>query len=78
MGSPPPVGSKNAVLRFRSVRSIVIAPARTGRASRRRSTVIPTDQMNRGTRSSCIPAERMFIIVVMKFRAPRIEETPAR
>jgi len=29
-GSPPPLGSKNEVLMFRSVNSIVIAPARTG------------------------------------------------
>lgn len=56
----------------------MIAPARTGRASRRRRTVIPTDQINRGTRSSCIPKDRIFIIVVIKLRAPRIEDTPAK
>lgn len=78
MGSPPPVGSKKAVFRLRSVRSIVMAPARTGRASRSNRTVMPTDQINKGTRSSCIPAERMFMIVVIKFSAPRIDETPAR
>lgn len=78
MGSPPPVGSKKAVFRFRSVKSMVMAPARTGRASRSRRTVIPTDQTNRGIRSSCIPSERMFITVVIKFRAPRMDETPAK
>lgn len=78
MGSPPPVGSKNAVFKFRSVNSIVIAPASTGRARSNRSTVMPTDQINKGTRSSCMPTERMFIIVVIKFRAPRIEDTPAK
>lgn len=39
MGSPPPATSKNLVLAFRSVRSIVIAPARTGRDRRRRRAV---------------------------------------
>lgn len=78
MGSPPPVGSKNAVFKFRSVSSIVMAPASTGRARSKSSTVMPTDQINKGTRSNCMPIERIFIIVVIKFSAPRIEETPAK
>lgn len=78
MGSPPPVGSKKVVFRFRSVKSIVITPARTGRDRRRRRAVTPTDQMNRGTRSKGILSGRMFIIVVIKFSAPKIEDTPAR
>jgi len=49
IGSPPPAGSKKDVLMLRSVRSMVIAPARTGRARRRRVAVIRTDQTNRGT-----------------------------
>jgi hypothetical protein len=48
MGSPPPAGSKNVVFKFRSVRSIVIAPASTGRDRRRRIEVINTDQIKRG------------------------------
>lgn len=36
IGSPPPLGSKNDVLKFRSVSSIVIAPASTGSANNRR------------------------------------------
>lgn len=78
IGSPPPAGSKKAVLMFRSVRSIVIAPARTGRDRRRRTAVIFTAQMNRGIRSSWSPFHRILIIVVIKLRDPRIEETPAR
>lgn len=78
MGSPPPAGSKNAVLRFRSVRSIVIAPARTGMLRRRRTAVITTDQTNSGTRSKRSPFDRMLMTVVMKLRAPIIDETPAR
>lgn len=63
---------------FRSVRSIVIAPANTGRERRRRIAVIFTPQTNRGTDSKFIPLGRMFITVVMKLIEPRIDETPAR
>jgi hypothetical protein len=66
------------VLRFRSVRSIVIAPARTGRESKRRRAVIPTDQTNKGIRSKVILGARILIIVVIKLIAPRIDEAPAR
>ena len=78
IGSPPPAGSKNEVFKFRSVKSMVIAPARTGRESRRRTTVIVTAQTNKGIRSSCIPCQRILITVVMKLIAPRIDEAPAR
>jgi hypothetical protein len=78
MGSPPPAGSKKEVLRFRSVSSIVIAPARTGRDNRRRTTVIVTAHTNRGIRSRRRPCHRILITVVMKFTAPRIDEAPAR
>lgn len=78
MGSPPPAGSKNAVFKFRSVRSIVIAPAKTGSLKRRRMAVTITDHTNRGTRSSRSPLERILITVVIKLRAPIMEETPAR
>lgn len=78
MGSPPPAGSKKVVFTFRSVRSIVIAPARTGRESKRRNAVTNTDQTNRGSRSNDIPGVRIFIIVVMNFMDASIEEAPAR
>lgn len=48
MGSPPPAGSKKVVFKFRSVRSIVMPAARTGRESSSRTAVIRTDQTNRG------------------------------
>jgi len=66
------------VFRFRSVRSIVIAPASTGRDSRRRITVKNTAHVNSGIRSNRIPFVRMFSTVEMKFTAPRIDEAPAR
>lgn len=78
MGSPPPVGSKNEVFRFRSVRSIVIAPARTGRARRSIITVINTAQRKRGSRSIWKPFPRIFMMVVIKLSAPRIDLAPAR
>lgn len=63
---------------MRSVRSIVIAPARTGKVNRRSTTVRITAQTNRGIRSRRIPFHRMLIIVVMKLIAPRIDATPAK
>lgn len=65
-------------MKFRSVRSIVIAPARTGRDRRRRIAVIFTDQTNNGIRSSTIPDVRILMIVVMKLIAPKIDDTPAK
>jgi hypothetical protein len=78
IGSPPPAGSKNEVLRFRSVSSIVIAPARTGNDRRRRTTVIVTAHTNRGIRSRYIPCHRILITVVIKFTAPKIDDAPAK
>lgn len=51
IGSPPPAGSKKDVFRFRSVKSMVIAPASTGSESRSRTTVMVTAHTNRGIRS---------------------------
>lgn len=42
MISPPPSGEKNDVLKLRSVRSMVIAPAKTGRAKTKSSAVTAT------------------------------------
>jgi hypothetical protein len=78
MGSPPPLGSKKDVLKFRSVRSIVIAPARTGNAISSRDVVIRTLHANSGISSSDIVLGRIFKIVIMKFKELIIEETPAR
>ena len=78
MGSPPPAGSKNLVFRLRSVSSIVIAPASTGRERRSRIAVIKTAHKNRGMRSIRSPSDRILMIVVIKFSAPRIEEMPAK
>lgn len=78
IGSPPPAGSKNEVFKLRSVSSIVIAPARTGRESNSRIAVINTAHTNNGIRSMVIPVVRMLIIVVIKLIAPRMEDAPAK
>lgn len=78
MGSPPPAGSKKVVLRLRSVRSIVIPAAKTGRDSSRSTAVIKTDQTNKGVWYCVMAGGFMLIIVVIKLIAPRIDETPAR
>lgn len=66
------------MLKFRSVNNIVMAPAKTGRDKSKRMAVIFTDQTKRGNRSNCIPRHRILIIVVIKFTAPKIDETPAK
>jgi len=75
-GSPPPQGSKKVVLKFRSVKSIVMAPARTGRDRRRRIVVIKIDQTKRGICSIFIVF--IFKIVQIKLMEPKIDEIPAR
>ena len=78
IGSPPPLESKKVVFRFRSVRSIVIAPARTGRDRRRSRAVRIIDHGKRGVLSLFCFLFRMFTIVEMKLAAPKIDLAPAR
>ena len=66
------------VLRFRSVKSIVIPAAKTGRESNRRMAVIKTDQTKRGVWCWAVVVGFMLIIVVIKLIAPRMDEIPAR
>jgi len=60
------------------VRSIVIAPASTGRESSSKIAVKKTDQTNNGVRSQFIPGLRMLMIVVIKLIAPKIDLAPAK
>jgi hypothetical protein len=55
-----------------------MAPAKTGRAKRRRIAVNKTDQTNNGIWSHVIPGVRILITVVIKLMAPRIDEAPAK
>ena len=78
MGSPPPAGSKNVVLRFRSVSSMVMPAARTGSESSSRTAVMRTDHTNRGVWYWERAGGFMLIAVVIKLIAPRMDEIPAR
>lgn len=66
------------MLRLRSVSSIVIPAARTGRESRRRTAVISTDHTNRGVWYWVMAGGFMLMIVVIKLIAPKMEDTPAK
>lgn len=67
------------MLKLRSVNSIVIAPARTGKLVTSRIAVIDIAQSSKGKRSKEISlVVREQIIVVRKLILPRIDETPAR
>ena len=66
------------MFRLRSVSSIVIALARTGRDRRSSRAVIAIDHTNSGIRSGFMLFGFMLIVVVMKFTAPKMEDTPAK
>lgn len=64
---------------LRSVRSMVMAPAKTGSLTIKRTEVIATDQRKRGRRDKVRTAVmRETRIVVKKLILPKMEETPAR
>jgi hypothetical protein len=65
IGSPPPAASKNEVLKLRSVKTIVIAPAKTGSDNNNKTAVIITAQPNKANLCNLIPGLLMFKIVVM-------------
>jgi len=55
----------------------VIAPARTGRDKSKSTAVTKIDQIKRGKQSNLRKFDFIFIMVVIKLIAPKIEETPA-
>jgi hypothetical protein len=66
------------VLKLRSNNNIVIPPASTGRESNNKTAVTKIAQPNKGTLCRACPGIRIFIIVVMKFIAPNMDEIPAK
>lgn len=78
IGSPPPDGSKKEVFKLRSVKSIVIAPAKTGKERIKSIAVIKIDQGKRGIWLSFKLLGIIFKIVQIKLIAPKIEEIPAK
>jgi hypothetical protein len=70
IGSPPPATSKKEVLKFLSVKTIVIAPANTGNDNNSKTAVITTAHPNKANLCNLIPGLLIFNIVVIKFIAP--------
>jgi hypothetical protein len=70
IGSPPPATSKKEVLKFLSVKIIVIPPANTGNDNNSKTAVITTAHPNKANLCNLIPGLLIFNIVVIKFIAP--------
>jgi hypothetical protein len=66
------------VFAFLSVNNIVIPPANTGNDNTNNTAVIFIAQANNGILSIVIPPALIFIIVVIKFIAPNIDDIPAK
>ena len=62
-----PAASKNEVLKFLSVKTIVIPPANAGRDNNKRTAVTNTAQPNNANLCNLIPGTLIFSI---KFMAP--------
>jgi hypothetical protein len=65
-------------LKFLSVKTIVIPPAKTGRDNNKRTAVTNTAQPNNANLCNLIPGALIFNIVVIKFIAPNKLLTPAK
>jgi hypothetical protein len=76
IGSPPPATSKNEVLKLRSVNTIVIPPANTGKDNNNKTAVITTAHANKISLCNLIPGLLILNVVVMKFIAPKRELIP--
>lgn len=70
-GSPPAAGSKKLVLKLRSVKSIVIPAANTGRLNKSKNDVINTLHANNGIRCNFIPGALILNAVVIKLIDPK-------
>ena len=75
-GSPPPAALKNDVPKWRSVSSIVTAPASTGITAISRYAVMSQVQQNSGIFISVMPGARRFSSVVMMLIDPMIDDAP--
>jgi len=64
------------VLKFLSVKSIVIAPAKTGSDNSNNTAVTTTAHPNKASLCNLIPGLLIFNMVVMKFIAPNSELIP--
>jgi hypothetical protein len=74
----PTICKKKVVPTFLSKRSIVIAPARTGRDKINKNEVIRIAHTNKLSLEYSNPGALILNIVTMKFKDPKIEDTPVR
>src|ERR1700755_851816 len=74
VGSPPPAALKNEVPKWRSVSSIVTAPASTGITAISKYAVMSQVHTNIGIFMSVMPGARMLRMVVMMLIEPMIDE----
>jgi hypothetical protein len=65
-------------LKFLSVKTIVIAPAKTGKDNNNNTAVTTTAHPNKANLCNLIPGLLIFNIVVIKFTAPSKLLTPDR
>jgi hypothetical protein len=65
-------------LKFLSVKTIVIPPAKTGSDNNNNTAVTTTAQPNKASLCNLIPGLLIFNIVVIKFIAPNKLLTPAK
>ena len=75
-GSPPPLLSKNVVLKLIPVKSMVMLSVKTGKESKSKKVVIKIDQVNVVNLGNEIRSGVMPLIVQRKFMAPKIEAAP--
>jgi len=66
------------VLKARSVKSIVIAPASTGSDSKSKTAVTKVAHVNSGILWREIPGARMLRVVTIKLIAPKVLLIPAK
>lgn len=74
IGSPPPEGSKNDVLKFLSINNKVTPADNTGNDNNNNIDVNITAHTNKGNLVIVIPNVLIFKIVVIKFIAPNNDE----
>jgi hypothetical protein len=60
------------VLKFLSVKIIVIAPAKTGNVNNNKTAVTITPHPNKANLCNLIPGVLIFAIVVIKFISPKL------
>ena len=77
-GSPPPVASKNAVPKLRSVNIMVTAPAKTGIAPINKNEVISHVHTNKGMSINLISGAFILRTVAIILIAPMIDENPSK